>query len=285
MRTLLAVLLMIFMMAPALAEGCQDTVRLVLVPKKSMESLIQDHQPLLRHLSEGLGRPVEIVPASSYEGVIDAIVSGGADIAWLGPASYLLAHQRDPRIEPFASLSMHKGHFTPAGQHYQALLLAREEVGQLRDLQGGRVALTDPASTSGSLIPKVEFPAAVGIPLERFFAVQVYTGSHPNSLDALLDKRVDAAFVASESVDEYLARGLIGQNSLRVLWRSAPIHYDPYVFRGGLCTELKNRIRQLMLVESAHLADFFESQQATGFSPVSHEYYQPLLRFMEADIP
>jgi phosphonate transport system substrate-binding protein len=284
MRMLLACLL-VFAMAPVLADCRPDRVRLVLIPKKSMESLIQDHQPLLQHLSEGLGRPVEIVSASSYEGVIDAIVSGGADLAWLGPASYLLAHQRDPRIEPFASLFIDKGHFTAAGQHYQSLLLARHEVRQLSELKGARVALTDPSSTSGSLIPNGEFPATVGVPLERFFAAQVYTGSHPHSLDALLDKRVDAAFVASESADDYLARGFIDKNTLRVLWRSAPIHYDPYVFRGGLCAELKAQIRQLMLSESAHLAVFFKSQQATGFAPVSHEHYQPLLRFMRPDKP
>ncbi|MBD7977077.1 PhnD/SsuA/transferrin family substrate-binding protein [Serpens gallinarum] len=77
--------------------------------------------------------------------------------------------------------------------------------------------------------------------MERFFAAQVHTGSHPNSLDAMLDKRVDAAFVVSESAGDYLARDLIDQSTLRVLWRSAPIHYDPYVFRGGLCAGLTSR--------------------------------------------
>ncbi|MBF0677116.1 MAG: PhnD/SsuA/transferrin family substrate-binding protein [Pseudomonas sp.] len=91
------------------------------------------------------------------------------------------------------------------------------------------------------MIPNVEFPEAVNVPLERFFSAQVHTGSHPNSLDAMLDKRVDAAFVVSESAGDYLARGLIDQSTLRVLWRSAPIHYDPYVFRGGLCAGLTSR--------------------------------------------
>ena len=131
----------------------------------------------------------------------------------------------------------------------------------------------------------MEFPEAVGVPLERFFAAQVYTGSHPDSLDALLDKRVDAAFVASESADDYLARGFIDQSTLRVLWRSAPIHYDPYVFRGGLCAGLKTQIRELMLSQSALLADYLASQHATGFAPVGHEHYQSLLRFIQPETP
>ena len=118
---------------PAQADCQQPSLRIAVIPKKSMEVLMQDYQPLLERLEAALGVPVSMVPASSYESVVDAVVSGGVDIAWLGPASYALAQQRDPRIEPFASLAIRNGYFTPAGHHYQALLLARPEVA--RDLE------------------------------------------------------------------------------------------------------------------------------------------------------
>ncbi|OLS60488.1 phosphate/phosphite/phosphonate ABC transporter substrate-binding protein [Pseudomonas putida] len=264
------------------AECRQPSLRIAVIPKKSMEELMKDYQPLLERLSDTLGIPVSIVPASSYESVVDAVVSGGVDIAWLGPASYALAQQRDPRIEPFASLAIKNGYFTPAGHHYQALLLAKREVaGDLEALRGKRGALSDPASTSGSVVPNVEFAAQVGMPLSRFFGSVAYSGSHDKSIDALLEGRVDAAFVASVRADAYLNSGRINRDTFNVLWRSERIYYDPYVFRGNLCAEYKALIRKAMLENQDGLAAFLASQDASSIAPVSRAEYAPLLRMME----
>lgn len=264
----------------------QQSLRMAVIPKKSMEVLQREYQPLLMRLSTAVGMPVEIVPSSSYESVVDAIVSGGVDVAWLGPASYMMAYQRDPKIEPFASLTISNGYFTPGGHHYQALLLSLSDVAQnLEALRGMRVALSDPASTSGSLVPNVEFAAQTGVPLSRFFSSVVYSGSHDKSLDALLEHKVDAAFVASVRVDAYLKSGRISRDTFRVLWRSAPIYYDPYVFGSRLCPALKEKIRTAMLNDQAGLATFLNSQDATGIAPVSHAEYAPLLRMMQSPAP
>lgn len=276
-------LLSLALMANAAADCTQQSLRLAVIPKKSMEVLVREYQPLLQRLRSELQMPVEIVPMSSYESVIDAIVSGGVDIAWLGPASYLMAYQRDPRIEPFASLTIAQGFYTAAGNHYQALLLSRRTGAQNLDaLRGASVALSDPASTSGSVVPHSEFSAALGMPLASFFGSVAYSGSHDKSLDALLAGKVDAAFVASVSVDAYLNSGKIIEDTLRVLWRSERIYYDPYVFSGRLCPALKKRIRSAMLDEQQGLSEFFTSQHATGLAPVSHAQYAPLLRMMQA---
>lgn len=275
-------LLLSALLASAAQAQCQQTgLRIAVIPKKSMDVLMKDYQPLLERLSAALGVPATIVPASSYESVVDAVVSGGVDIAWLGPASYVLAHQRDPRIEPFASLTINNGYFTPAGHHYQALLLARRgTAANLEALRGSRGALSDPASTSGSVIPNAEFSAQVGMPLARFFGSVVYTGSHDKSLDALLEGRVDAAFVASVRADAYLNSGRIQRDTFNVLWRSERIYYDPYVFSGSLCPEYKARIRKVMLDEQAQLTSFLASQDASGIAPVSRAEYAPLVRMM-----
>lgn len=286
MRTLTRLLCLMFATLFSLcvyADCKQPSLRIAVIPKKSMEVLMKDYQPLLERLSATLGVPVSIVPASSYESVVDAVVSGGVDIAWLGPAAYVLAQQRDPRIEPFASLAIRNGYFTPAGHHYQALLLARREVaGDLEALRGKRGALSDPASTSGSVVPNVEFAAQVGMPLSRFFGSVAYTGSHDKSLDALLEGRVDAAFVASVRADAYLNSGRIDRNTFNVLWRSERIYYDPYVFRGNLCPEYKALIRAAMLENQEGLAAFLASQDASGIAPVGRAEYAPLVRMMEA---
>lgn len=285
-KIFVGLMLLLTLLGTAQADCRQQSLRLAVIPKKSMDVLVREYQPLLQRLRRELGMPVEIVSMSSYESVIDAIVSGGVDIAWLGPASYLMAYQRDPRVEPFASLAIEQGHFTPAGHHYQALLLTRREGARsLEALRGSRVVLSDPASTSGSVVPNSEFSAAVGQPLGAFFASVVYSGSHDKSLDAVLEGRVDAAFVASVRADAYFNSGRIGNETLNVLWRSERIYYDPYVFSGSLCPALKARIRTVMLDQPQGLEAFFASQHATGLAPVSHAEYAPLLRMMQAQSP
>lgn len=266
--------------AAAEEVGCrQDSLRISIIPVKNMSQLIEEYQPLASMLSQGLGMPVRLLHTSSYDGVIDAVVSGGADIAKLGPASYLLAWQSNPDIEPFATLAAARGHFSPGGSYYHSLLLVRSDndVSAIEDLRGRRVALSDPVSTSGALIPRYEFSAEVGEPLGSYFSGQVYAGSHDRALDALLEGRVDAAFVSSKRADEYLARGLIDTDTLNILWRSEPLHHDPLVFSGAICEELKQRIRSLMATPSPVLEAFLHSQQAEGVAPVSHAAYEPLL--------
>lgn len=270
----------------AMAECTQTSLRLAVIPKKSMQVTMREYQPLLDRLSTELKMPVDMVAVSSYESVIDAIVSGGVDIAWLGPASYIQAHLREPGIEPFASLTINQGHFTPAGHHYRALLMVRrDDASDLGALRGASVALSDPASTSGSLVPNTEFSAQTGLPLDQFFSAVSYSGSHDKSLNALLEGKVDAAFIASVRADAYLNEDLMERDTLKVLWQSEPIYYDPYVFSARICPQLKERVRQALLTNPQGLADFLNLQHASGLAPVSHAEYAPLLRLINRQRP
>ena len=257
----------------------QDSLRISIIPVKDMSQLIEEYQPLADLLSRGLGKPVRLLHANSYDGVIDAAVSGGTDIAVMGPASYLKAWRLNPAIEPFGTLPPASGHFSPGGGYYNSLLLVRSDSGlsDVADLRGRRVALNDPLSTSGALVPMHAFADAIGEPFGSYFSGQVYAGSHDRALDVLLAGKVDAAFVSSARADEYLKRGLIGKDTLRLLWRSAPIHYDPLVFTTAVCEELKQRIRTLLATPSPELDRFLKSQQATRVMPIGHEAYEMLL--------
>lgn len=266
------------------ATACrQDSLRISTIPVKDMGFLIEEYRPLASMLSQGLGMPVRILHASSYEAVVDALVSGGTDIARLGPASYLQAWQLNPEIEAFVSLVPARGHFSDGGSYYHSLLVTRNDkkLPSLASLRGRRVALSDPASTSGALIPRHAFAKLVEQPLGEYFSGLVYAGSHDRALDAVLDGRVDAAFVSSERADEYLTRELIDTQTLQVLWRSEPIHYDPLVFSAAVCEPLKERIRTLMTTASPKLDAFIRAQRAVDIVPVDHRAYEALLPLLD----
>ncbi|HAC29913.1 MAG TPA: phosphate/phosphite/phosphonate ABC transporter substrate-binding protein, partial [Marinobacter hydrocarbonoclasticus] len=75
-----------------------------MIPKKDIDQQASEYQPLITLLEQGLGMPVELVRATSYESVMDGVLSGGVDLAVMGPASYVIAHRTDPGLDAFASL-------------------------------------------------------------------------------------------------------------------------------------------------------------------------------------
>lgn len=260
------------------ADTCKqpEILRFVTVPKQSQQLQYEAFEPMRLHLEEVLGIPVVTIAAHSYQAVIESIVSGAVDLAEMGPASYLKASERDPGIKPIGSYSFAGGTFSPEGSYYNSLLLVRqgETYAAPEDLQGQAIALTDPNSTSGGVIPRTRFVEDTGLALDRLASHLVYAGSHDRALKALQGGQVEAAFVASREADAYIERGEAEAGEWRELWRSPPIHYDPIVSSSHLCPELTEALSQALLQPSPALDLLLKQKRAQGIVPVSAEDYR-----------
>ncbi|AMQ88761.1 MULTISPECIES: phosphate/phosphite/phosphonate ABC transporter substrate-binding protein [Marinobacter] len=249
-----------------------------MIPKKDIDQQASEYQSLIALLEQGLGMPVELVRATSYESVMDGVLSGGVDLAVMGPASYVIAHRTDPGLDAFASLTTEAGLFTPEGSFYYSLLVVPTAAGinSIEGLRNARILLTDPSSTSGALIPKNEFATTIGEPFSDFFGANIYAGSHDKALMALLDNKAEAAFVSSSRADEALRRGMIAEDTLTVLWRSVPLHYDPFVFRSGICEDVRSRVINLLTTPSPMLSEYLNTQRAVGINLVTYDDYRAI---------
>jgi len=249
-----------------------------LVPKKDVDNQISELQPLLQYLEKGLGRPIQVIRPQSYNTVIEGILSKRIDFAILGPASYAKTKEKDIGVEAFASFACQKRLFTPQGSFYYSVLFTLQNFGytDASQLKGKKVALTDPESTSGAIIPNIYFSRDIGIAFSDFFSSIVYTGSHDRSIDAVNRQLVDAAFVSSSRIDEAVQKGVIDEKQVISLWRSAPIHYDPFVFRGGLDISTKEKIKSLMLSSPPELEPMFTKMKMVGIVEVGDEDYKAI---------
>lgn len=249
-----------------------------LIPKKNVDQQVRELTPLIQLLEEKLGRPVKILRPQSYHAVIEGILSQTVDLAILGPASYARARARDSRVEAFASFARKRGFITPQGSYYYSVLFTRKQKGvhSAQDLEGKRIALTDPESTSGSIIPRLIFSDDICRSLEDFFGTIIYTGSHDRSIKAVIQGHVDAAFVSSARIDEFVQTQELQADQVTILWRSQPIHHDPFVFSGGVGPSLRDRIRDILLSPQPGLAPMFEHMQMAGIVQVSDEDYRPI---------
>jgi phosphonate transport system substrate-binding protein len=262
------------------AQNCEipKALRVSLIPKKSSEALGAEYQPLVKVLEAALKQPVEIVLASSYGSVVEGLLAGTIDLAELGPASYAQAKTRDARITAFASLIQRTGPHTDTVDSYRSLLVVRREKNtkDLASLRGSKLSLVDPASTSGALIPRQMISKLTGVPLERYFGRITFAGSHDRAIQAVQKGLVDAAFVSSSRLDEALRTGSVGPDELQVQWKSPPIPYDPFVYRGQLCLSVTDKIRQAFFDNGASHQDLFQALHGEGFAHVSDGNYRQI---------
>lgn len=285
-RRVLPLILLMCMPGFSRADTCQDPhpLRFSLIPKKSMAEQLEHYRPLLNQLEKQLGRKVEIFQPTSYSSVIEGMLAGSIDIAELGAASYALAKKRNPAaIDAFATHAHVRGTFNPEGKYYRSMLIVKSTSGldDIPSLYGKNVNLTDPASTSGAVVPRSLFPRTVGVPLERYFSHVLYAGSHENAAQLVFNGFADAAFVASTRLDEAIASGKFRADDFRILWKSEPIPNEPTVFRANLCEPLKDQIRKVYFSNSPELNPTLVKLKATKFLPADDEDYAAIRRLVQ----
>ncbi len=262
-----------------MAQTCERPARIrySMVPEGDVETDLAHIQPLLDDLQSSLGIPVDVITPSSYGAVIEGLLAGNVDIARLGPSSYLSAKKSNPGITAFATFSQQEGAFQKEGPFYYSLLVVRSK-GRLRqyaDLRGATLVLVDPDSTSGAKVPRQLFSKVVGGSLERYFGRISYAGSHVSAAKAVLDGRADAAFVSSFQLSSMVREGKAMKDDFHIMWRSVPIPLDPFVYRGTLCQDVKEKIRSAFLKQGGkNSAPTLNNMNAVRFLSIHDRDYQ-----------
>ena len=234
--------------ATVLAQAkCEDPriLKFSLVPTQDSVRELSYYKPVLDQLQKNTGKRIEFYMPTSYSSVVEALLGKWVDVAVLGPESYVIANSKEPTIEVFGTYSRLKNGIQDAGPGYKAILVTKKggKFNDLASLKGGVVALVDPASTSGGLIPEKIFPKTANLPpLKTYFSRVVYSGGHDLSSIAVSEGKVDAAFVASHRFMETVNAGKVKLDDFNILWSSALIPQDPFVYRNTLCDDLKKKI-------------------------------------------
>ena len=261
------------------AAECEDpeALRFSIIPTEETIQELTLYKPVIDYLSAQTGKKIEFYMPTSYASVIEAMLGGWVDIGVHGPYSYVIAHEKDPSIEVFATYAKRPGHLQEEGPGYRGALITRKDSGlaKIEDLTGKVLGLTDPASTSGNLVPRVAFTKVIGQDLEDYFSKVVYTGGHDLSTMAVYEGKVDAAFVATHRFDNVVDRGLVALEDFNVLWSSPPIPQDPFAYRNSLCDDLKAQIREtfLTLQDVPEAKQFLDNVKSNRFVEMSDADY------------
>lgn len=235
-------LLFTFAAAPA-APAHERPQKLVigLLPGESAPTVMRLNEPLRAWLQQKLNMPVEIVVGANYAATSEALRFGRIDVAYLGPVTYILQSKRAP-LEPFARPS-HPG----VGPTFQAVIIvpADSPAKKLADLKGGEIAFGDPASTSGTWVPRWQL-LHEGLISGRDYTLRVL-GAHDAVALAVANKKVAAGGLSKPIYERLLKEGKISADKVRILQDSPPIPEYMFTFRDGIDPAFKEEIRKALI--------------------------------------
>lgn len=258
------------------SSSSSKILRVGFVPAEDAQQVIRNAQPLVEILQKKLGMEVQPFVATDYTGVVEALRVGKLDIAFLTPASYVLAkNEANVRV---ALKSERKG-----SPFYYAAIITRTDSGikSLEDLRGKVFAFGDPLSTSANVFPRKLFHDK-GIDPVRDFKQILYSGGHDATVLAVLNRKVDAGATYANSTDggdtawaRYL-KNPEDVKKIRAIAYSEPIPADNLVFSANLEERLGKQIEETFIELSRDpqgkkmLRDLY---QIDGFVPATDKDY------------
>ena len=217
---------------PAWAERWQDkypTLNFSRISSENEADRIARHKKFLAYLEKAFGVKLKMHVATEYAGTIEALRSKKVEFAVLGPASYAAAWDiTGAKVEPILAGTDKFGNVG----YYSAIVVKKDSPYQtIQDLKGKSLAFADPNSTSGFVAPSY-FLRKQGFPAETFFGKTGFSGSHENSILAVLNGTYDAAanWWNDENYTNYTRmeeKGMIPKGQLRLIWKSPRLPGDP----------------------------------------------------------
>jgi phosphonate transport system substrate-binding protein len=251
-------------------------LRVGFVPAEDAQQVIQNAQPIVDLLQRRLEMEVQPFVATDYTGVVEALRAHKLDIAFLTPASYVLAkNEANVRV---VLKSERRG-----SAFYYAAIITRADSGikKLEDLRGKTFAFGDPLSTSANVFPRKMFHER-GIDPVRDFKQILYSGGHDATVLAVLNRKVDAGATYANSPDSHDAawtRYLKDPEEIkkiRAIAYSEPIPADNLVINASLDDRIARKVEEIFLELSRDekgrkmLRDLY---QIDGFVPATDKDY------------
>jgi phosphonate transport system substrate-binding protein len=275
--------------------GCGDSgksakvLRVGFVPAEDAQQVMQNAQPIVDILQKQLGMEIQPFVAADYTGVVEALRVNKLDVAFLTPASYVLA--RNEANVKVVLKSERKGIAS-----YYAAIITRADSGiqRLEDLRGKTFAFGDALSTTGNIFPRKMFKER-GIDPVRDFKQILYSGGHDATVLAVLNGKVDAGATYANSPDSedtawmrYL-KDPKDVKKIRAIAFSEPIPADNLVINGNLDEAIAKKVEEIFLQLSRDpkgkqmMRDLY---QIDGFVPATDRDYDSVRQAFEiAGIP
>ena len=297
-KTLAAVIATTALVGIAQAQDITE-FRIGILGGENAQDRMNSFSCLQEYTTETLGVETKLFAPADYNGVIQGLLGGTLDMAWLGASSYAAVYLQDPEaVEPVLTKENMDGSIG-----YHSIGFARTDSGitSLDDMKGKVFGFGDPNSTSGYLIPSVEIPEVTGASMESgdYFGEVKFTGGHEQTIVAVFNGDIDAGVswadgqgnwedgYNSGALRKAVDAGLVDMNEMVEIWKSKVIPEGPVVLRKSLPNDVKEKMTALvdgLYEKDQECAYGVASGETLGFVPVTHENYLSIIEARKAKI-
>jgi phosphonate transport system substrate-binding protein len=267
-----------FDIATEISDG-DDIILFGRVPATDVRQMYEQHKPFILYLSEQLNKPVDLKFYPNYSALIEAVANEEIDFAWFGPVSYVLAEERikDLPVNLYPLVKPQR-HGSPS---LECEIIVRKDSNfkDISDLEGKKIAFTDPKSSAGFVLPIAVIEAAdVNIsPIKE----SNYLRHYGNVIKSVYLGKFDAGGMY-EGGFYHNTLSEKEREEIMILTKSEPVPREPicWVGRGVSATELK-KLRNIFL--NIPLDSFEELKKAESldkFHPADAEEYELLINLV-----
>jgi len=274
--------------------------RIGILGGENAQDRLNSYSCLQEYTSEALGVETKLFAPADYAGVIQGLLGGTLDMAWLGASSYAAIHLQDAdAVEPVLIKVNMDG---SVGYHSIGFARVDSGIATLDDMEGRVFGFGDPNSTSGYLIPSIEIPQYKdGVTMEsgEYFGDVRFTGGHEQTIVAVSNGDIDAGVTWADAQGNWedgynsgalrkaVDAGLVDMNELVQIWKSKVIPEGPIVLRTELPADVKATMTEL--VDTLHERDVdcaysVAAGETLGFQPVTHATYESIVEARKAKI-
>lgn len=244
-------------------------------PYEDPAKLIPAYQALVDGLGKQLDCTIELKVSDTYVAEILALQNGELDFGQFGPLGFVFAHQQ-AGATALAAFADDSG--KPASYTGGIWVPKDSPIKTIADLKGHTLALSESGSTSGDAVPR---KALIDAGIEKDVDAQ-YAGGHTEALQALVNGKVDAAEINSQTQATATAEGAFDASQYREIWTSDPILNDPIAAGPNMTPAVAAKLQEALLAlptttvaEIGPLLDI----KSPGTSPivkVGDDDYRPL---------
>ena len=292
MKKLIAAVLATTALTAPVAAGEITGFRIGILGGENAQDRLSKQECLREQAEELLGVETKLFAPADYNGVIQGLLGGTIDMAWLGASGYAKTYLSNPEaVEPVLVKVNTDGSYG-----YYSIGFARKDSGvaSLEDLKGKTFGFGDPNSTSGYLIPSIEIPQVTGATMDSgdYFGEVKFTGGHEQTIVAVANGDVDGGVSWADGLGEWedgyssgalrraVDAGLVDMNDMVEIWKSAPIPEGPFVLRTELPEDVKVKMTGLLASMNSIDPDCMYNVlggESKGLMPITHDAYEVII--------
>lgn len=192
--------------------GTPKVIRLADTGIEGMEDLSRAYGPFVAELGKLTGVKVEFFPVSNRTAAVTALQFKQVDLILAGPSEYAAIASRLP-VRPVVGIERPQ-------YHTVFVVKADSPIQVLADLKGRKIAMKDPGSTTGHIVP-VWMLHRAGLDVDRDVKILLLDGAR---LEALATGDVDALGSGVRDYDQLIKR--FGPGSYRIIAQSQAMPND-----------------------------------------------------------